>query len=68
MEEVKLKTKIILKDSLRSMPVKGTLVIKNHQFKVSTVRTTITAMKKEGYLFEASDKGRIDDVVVTRLK
>lgn len=68
MVEAKLKTKILLKDSLRSMPVKGTLVIKNRQFKVSSVRTTVTAMKKEGYLFDVSDKGRIDDVVVTRLK
>lgn len=68
MEEAKLKTKILLKDSLRDMPIQGTLIIKNHQAKVNVVRTTATALKNEGYVFDVSDKNRIDDVLVTRLK
>lgn len=68
MAEAKLKTKILLKDSLRDMPIQGTLTIKNRQAKVNVVRTTATALKNEGYIFDVSDKGRIDDVLVTRLK
>lgn len=68
MAEAKLKTKILLKDSLRDMPIQGTLVIKNRQAKVNVVRTTATALKNEGYIFDVSDKGRIDDVLITRLK
>lgn len=68
MIEAKLKTKILLKDSLREMPVSGTLIIKNRQFKTAVIRTTATDLKKEGYQFDVSDKGRIDDVIVTRLK
>lgn len=68
MEQAKLKTKILLKDSLREMPVKGVLTIKNRQFKTSVIRTTATDLKKEGYVFDVSDRGRIDDVIVTRLK
>lgn len=68
MAEAKLKTRIILRDSLREMPIGSTLSIDIRQFKTATVRTTVTALKKEGYLFETSDRGRIDDIVVTRLK
>lgn len=68
MVETKLKTKIILKDSLRDMPIHGFVVIKNKQFKANTIRTTATKLKSEGFEFDVSDKGRIDDVVVTRIK
>lgn len=68
MAEAKLKTKIVLKDSLIGMPVGDTLTIKNRQFKSNVVRTIATRLKNEGYTFDVSDKGRIDDVIVTRLK
>lgn len=68
MVETKLKTRIILKDSLREMPIHGFVVIKNKQFKANTIRTTATKLKSEGFEFDVSDKGRIDDVVVTRIK
>lgn len=68
MAEVKLKTRILLADSLRGMPIGSTLTIHNREFKTATVRSAATELKKEGYLFKTSDKGRIDDVVVTRIK
>lgn len=69
MEETVFKTKILLKDTLRNMPIKGELIISNRTFKVNTIRTAAAALKKnEGYSFEVSDKDRIDDAVVTRLK
>lgn len=69
MEETVFKTKILLKDTLRNMPIKGELIISNRTFKVNTIRTAAAALKKnEGYSFEVSDKDRIDDAVVTRIK
>ena len=69
MIEAKFKTKILLKDSLREMPIGSKLTIKNRQFKASVVRTKTTDLKcKEGYLFDVSDRGMIDEVVVTRIK
>jgi hypothetical protein len=68
MLEVEFKTKILLKDTLRELPVKGTIAIKNRMFKTATIRTAANKMKKEGFIFEVSDKGRIDDTIVTRLK
>lgn len=68
MEDAKFKTRISLKDTLKDMPVSGVLIIENRKAKAATVRTTATELKKEGYIFFVSDKGRIDDVVVTRIK
>lgn len=68
MAEVKFKTKILLKDTLRSMSVNGEIAIKNRMFKAATVRTAATALRAEGFLFEVSDKGRLDDTLVTRVK
>lgn len=68
MEDAKFKTRISLKDTLRDMSLKEILIIKNRQVKTATVRSTATELKKEGYKFFVSDKGRIDDVVVTRVK
>lgn len=68
MAEVKFKTKILLKDTLRCMPIQGEIAIKNRMFKPATIRTAATALKEEGFLFEVSDRGRSDDTVVTRLK
>lgn len=64
MEETVFKTKILLKDTLRNMPIKGELIIPNRTFKVNTIRTAAAALKKdEGYSFEVSDKDRIDDTM-----
>lgn len=68
MEDAKFKTRISLKDTLKDMSIFGVLIIENRKAKAATVRTTATELKKEGYQFFVSDKGRIDDVLVTRLK
>lgn len=68
MAEAKLKTKIVLKDSLIGMAIGDTLIVTNRQFKSNVVRTMATRLKNEGYLFDVSDKGRIDDTVIIRLK
>lgn len=68
MEDAKFKTRISLKDTLRGMSVSEILIIENKKAKAATMRQTATELKKEGYQFFVSDKGRIDDVVVTRIK
>lgn len=69
MEERTFKTKILLKDTLRDMSIGSELIIPNRIFKVNTIRTATAVLKKdEGYSFEVSDKDRIDDTIVTRIK
>lgn len=68
MEEVKFKVKFLLKETLKGMPLNSELTIKNEMFKENVVRNAATNLKSEGFLFEVSSGGRIDDVVVKRLK
>lgn len=68
MVETKFKTKILLKDTLKDLPVKESMTISNRTFKTATIRNAANSLKREGFIFEVSDKGRIDDTVVTRLK
>lgn len=68
MDETKFKTKILLKETLKSMSVKDNIIINNRLFKANTVRSAATTLKAEGFQFEVSDRGRIDDVIVTRIK
>ena len=55
--------------TLRKLPIGKSIVIKNFDFKAARVRVVASVLKKkEGLEFTVSDAGRIDDVVVTRLK
>ena len=55
--------------TLRKLPIGKTIVIKNTDFKAAQVRCVASTLKKrEGFEFTVSDAGRIDDVIVTRLK
>lgn len=67
MTETKFKTKICLKDTLRSMRIGSELVIKDSVFKASSVRIAASNLKAKGFSFQVSDKGRVGDCVVTRL-
>lgn len=68
MEELKFKTRNLLKETLREIPLRKPFTIKHGDFKPSVVRNAATSLKSEGYLFEVSEEERIDDVVVKRLK
>ena len=39
-----------------------------HGVVIRSLNDKKTDLKKEGYVFDVSDRGRIDDVIVTRLK
>lgn len=68
MEQANFVTKKSLKDTLRAMPVKGRIEIKNSDFKEMSVRIACIRLKKEGMQFSASSAGRIDSVEVIRLR
>jgi hypothetical protein len=65
---IKKRTKISVKDTLLSIPKGETVLIKNKMIKISTLRGMIYILKKEGHDFDYSEAGRIDDVLVTRIK
>lgn len=63
-----LKKKISVIDTLKSLPLNKEVTIRNDEIKSNVIRATSNKLKKEGYLFTVSERGRIDDVLVTRLK
>lgn len=66
---VKIKKKLTLKGQLREMPIGDSAIISLRKtgYKPSIVREAICRMKKEGYLFECTEKGLAEGIRVTRL-
>ena len=58
-----------LPETLKKIDIGGSMIIKNRDFKANQVRTTATRLKNlSGLEFTVSDRGRVDEVIVTRLK
>lgn len=68
METMKFKTKILLKETLRDLPVGGDIQIFNYEFKPDVVRGAASELQREGLQFSVNGKGRVDNVIVTRIK
>lgn len=68
MTEAKIEKRISIRDTLLRIPIGEERIIKNKIIKQSVIRSTITTLRKEGYGFSVSEAGRIDDVIITRLK
>ena len=68
MTDTQYKTRISLADTLRGLEEGKSIVIKNAQFKRTTIANAAYRLKKENIILAVSDAGRIDDVLVTRLK
>lgn len=66
MKEFK-KTKPLLQ-VLREMQVGEEVVVDNRQIKTATVRKAVTALRKLGYEFKATEKGLINKISVTKIK
>lgn len=60
--------KISVVDTLKSIGVNQHLEIKNKYIKASLVRTAVSRLNKEGYSYSCSEAGRVDSVLVTRIK
>ncbi|WP_099465601.1 hypothetical protein [Parabacteroides provencensis] len=65
---VALKTKTDVQGTLLSLKVGFPTSIKNTQIKACSIRSAIRKLNQKGYSFKQSEEGRIDDVIVTRLK
>ena len=67
MADAQYKTRISLADTLRNLELGKSIVIKNVEFKRSTIANAAYRLKKEKMILTVSDAGRIDDVIVTRV-
>jgi hypothetical protein len=56
-----------LADLLRELPIGETICIDYKQTKTSYVRRLVTALRKEGYGFRATEKGYVNQIGVTKL-
>ena len=67
---VKIKKKQTLRGQLREMPIgePADISYRKTAYKAEIVRQAICRMKKEGYLFECTEKGLTDSIRVTRLQ
>lgn len=61
-------TRPSLVQTLRSLPMKTPRRFSVKQFKLTSVRSAATILKKDGYEFSISEKGMIDEYVITRLR
>lgn len=57
-----------LRDILRGLPLGEPHEVKSKDYKSIAVRKAITALRKEGLSFEATEAGLIDSIKITRLK
>ncbi|RHJ76382.1 hypothetical protein [Parabacteroides sp. AM08-6] len=65
---VAIKTKTDVQGTLLALKIGVPTVIKNTQIKACSIRSAIRKLTIKGYSFKQSEEGRIDDVIVTRLK
>lgn len=60
--------KTCLTDTLKSLELNVPFEFFDKDFKVQAIRKEAARLKKQGFLFEVSEKGRIGSCVVTRLR
>lgn len=68
MDKSVIKKKILVSETLLSIPVGNTVEIARKDIKDRSVIYAATRLKKKGYLFKTSVAGRVDSIAVTRLK
>lgn len=68
MDKAIIKKKILVSETLLSIPVGNTVEIARKDIKDRSVIYAATRLKKKGYLFKTSVAGRADSIAVTRLK
>ena len=67
---VKIKKRQTLRDQLRGMPVwdSAEIVQRKSGYAPQRIREACHKLKKEGYLYECTEKGLVDAIRVTRLQ
>ena len=64
----RLKTIISVKDTLLALEIGNPTVIKHKTIPFLKLKRSVDYLKTKGYDFKIQTAGRIDDVIVTRLK
>lgn len=65
---VLIKTKTDVQGTLLSLPIGKPTSIKNSLIKACSIRSAVRKLKDAGFSFNITEKGRVDDVIVTRTK
>lgn len=68
MNEEYLKSKVSPTNTITSLKLNVPTPIKNRDIKAGNVKSTISRLRKKGYVIEYTEEGRIDDVLVTLKK
>ncbi len=63
-----LKTKISVSETLKEFKIGDPVVVENKVLPFLKVKRGVDYLKTKGYDFKIQTAGRIDDVIVTRLK
>lgn len=66
-EHTSFVTKKSLKETIRRLPIGGSMIIKSKDFKYASVRTVKYQLRREGIEIAVTEKGMIDQCKVTRL-
>jgi hypothetical protein len=53
---------------LKEMPIGEQIIVDNRQTKTGYVRKLVCYLKKQGYIYHATEKGLINKILVTRIK
>lgn len=69
-KELNFKTKTIplVKETLRTMPLNESMRVKSKTVKQSVIRAAIAKLNNEGYNFNATEAGLVDEIIITRIK
>ena len=68
MTRVQIKRRKSLAQVLKDMEIGTQLIIRNKEYKTTSVRNAITRLKEKAYLYECTEKGCIDYIKVRRIK
>lgn len=67
-ENSMIKRRISPSDTLRSLKIGESIEIKQSEIKMSVIKRAAVYLNSRGYTFRVSEAGRVDSVLVTRLK
>lgn len=63
-----LKSKFSPTETIISLKMNVPTPIRNRDIKTGTIKSTISRLRKKGYIIEYTEEGRVDDILVTLKK
>lgn len=68
MSKANLAKKVSPMATILSLPIGIPTPIKHRDIKVGNLKSTITRLRKKGYEISYTEEGRVDDLLITRIK